>query len=392
MTLLSVEETLSRCLDLAPKLPLETLPLRAALGRVMVQAPTAQLTQPPFDNAAMDGYALGAPAGPGATFAVLAGEAAAGHGYRGAPLTAGQALRIFTGAPLPAGAVCVVMQEQVQRSGDHITLTEAAAPGAHIRRRGQDFAAGDALPAPRLLRPADLGLLAAMNIDQITTHRRPELAIIATGDELAPLGSTLGPDQIVASAGYSIAALAEAQGAKVRLLPIARDDREALAYVLGLAKGADVIVTIGGASVGDHDLVGQVAADLGLQRDFWRIAMRPGKPLMAGRLWGAAMLGLPGNPVSAFVCALIFLCPMLRAIQGMEAALPYRTAPLGQPLPANGPRTHYMRAQLQGGVITPFANQDSALLSLLAQADALMVHPAGAGPLPAGTPMQYLQL
>lgn len=387
--LISVQEAQAHCLSLAQKLDVQSVPLIAALGRMMAQPARARLTQPPFDAAAMDGYALGAAGAAGASYD-LVGTAAAGHGFAG-QLGAGDAARIFTGAPLPAGALTIAIQEDVAAQGARITLTAPAPRAAHIRPRGQDFAFGDTLP-PRLLRAADLALLAAMNIPQVEVYRRPSVAIIATGDELVPVGGAPNPDQIIAANGYAIAAIAQNAGAMTRLLPIAPDDRTALAHVFGLARGADVIVTIGGASVGDHDLVGAVAQSLGLERAFWRIAMRPGKPLMAGRMMGAAMLGLPGNPVSAIVCAHLFLAPMLRAMQGQNPQIPHHTAALAADLPANGPRTHYMRAQVQDGVITPFASQDSARLALMADANALLIHDAQAPALPAGTIVPYIAL
>jgi molybdopterin molybdotransferase len=387
--MISVDEALARCLALAPKLPVETVGLRAANGRMMAGPVAARLTQPPFDTSAMDGYAIGSAGEVGSRFAVL-GEAAAGHRFAG-DIGAGHAARIFTGAPVPKGAQAIAIQEDVARDGDVITLTAPAAQNAHIRPRGQDFVQGDVLP-PRLLRAADLALLAAMNIASVEVYRRPSVAIIATGDELVPVGAVPNADQIIASNGYAIAAIAENAGATARLLPIARDDRTALAHVFGLARGADIIVTIGGASVGDHDLVGEVATDLGMERAFWRIAMRPGKPLMAGRLMGAAMLGLPGNPVSAIVCAHLFLAPMLRAMQGQDPDIAYKTAILGADLPPNGPRAHYMRARLHAGEITAFAAQDSARLRLMVDADALLIHPANAPALPKGASVQYIAL
>lgn len=387
MSMISVDEALARCLALAPKLPSETLPLRAALGRMMSHGVTAQLTQPPFDASAMDGYALGNLDAP---FYTVIGQSAAGHGFS-QPLGQGQAVRIFTGAPVPAGTAAIAIQENVQADGDRITLTAAAQMGDHIRPRGQDFAKGDTL-APRLLRAPDLALLAAMNIPEVQVYRRPSLAIITTGDELVPVGAQPNPDQIIASNAYAIAAIAQQAGAQVRILPIARDTRDSLTYVFGLARGADVIVTIGGASVGDHDLVGPVAAELGMERAFWRIAMRPGKPLMAGQLMGAAMLGLPGNPVSAIVCAHLFLVPMLRAMQGQAVDIHIKTARLGADLPANGPRAHYMRADLNGDTITPHPSQDSSRLRLFSQANALLIHPAHAPSLPKGAEVNYIAL
>lgn len=383
--MISVDEALARCLALVTPLSSEVIALRHGAGRMMAAPVTARLTQPPFDASAMDGYALGSLAG---TYQLI-GEAAAGHAFDG-HLAPNQAIRIFTGAPVPAGAVTVTMQEEVIRDGDQITVANPAM-GANIRPKGQDFTAGDSL-APRPLRPADLALLAAMNIPEIAVHRRPVVAIIATGDELVMPGADPRPDQIIASNSFALAAMVESAGGIARMLPIARDDKDALKYVFSLATGADLIVTIGGASVGDHDLVGAVAADLGLERAFWQIAMRPGKPLMAGRVMGSAMLGLPGNPVSAIVCAHLFMIPMLRALQGLPPLPPPLTARLGADVAPTGPRAHYMRAHLVEGVITPFARQDSALLSVLTTANALLIRPLGDQARAAGDQVSYLPL
>ena len=377
--MIPVAEALERALALARPLAVETVPLAEAAGRVMAKPAVAGRDQPPFDASAMDGYALIGDPKVGETFAVV-GEAAAGHGFAGAVLP-GQAVRIFTGAPVPQGATRVVVQEDGAADGDSIRLTADAGPGINIRPRGQDFRLGDSL-SPRRLRPNDLALLAAMNIPDVVVTRRPVVALIATGDELVMPGEAPRPNQIIASNSFALKALVEAEGAIARMLPIARDTEADLRMVLDLASGADLIVTIGGASVGDHDLVGRVAADMGLERAFYKIAMRPGKPLMAGRLNGVAMLGLPGNPVSSVVCAHLFLLPMVRAMLGLPAApAPERRAVLAAPLPANGARAHYMRACLLPGDglpgIEPFASQDSALLRLLAQADALLVRPPG---------------
>lgn len=390
--MISVEDALARCLDLAQPLDAETVPLRRAAGRVLCSPAAARLTQPPFDASAMDGYALGRVAQPGDQFA-LVGEASAGHAFLGA-IAADQAVRIFTGAPLPKGAVTIAIQEDVTRSDGHITLSAQARAGDNIRARGQDFAEGDSLPAPRRLRPNDIAFLAAMNIPEVSVTRRPIVAIIATGDELVMPGEDLRADQIVASNNFALAAMVEAEGGEARLLPIARDTEAELRTVFAMAQTADLIVTIGGASVGDHDLVGRVAADLGMERAFWKIAMRPGKPLMAGRLNGTPMLGLPGNPVSAIVCGHIFLLPMLRRMLGLAsvAAQP-RIAELAVAMPANGPRTHYMRARLSGGDqprITPFDRQDSALLSVLSQSDALLIRPANDPGRNAGDRVEFL--
>ena len=376
--MISVEEALARCLALAAPLASETVPLRQAAGRVLAGPVAARLTQPPFDASAMDGYALGRAAAAGARFAVI-GEAGAGHGFAGR-VEADQATRIFTGAPVPEGAVTVAVQEEVRAEAGQITLTADAALAANIRPRGQDFALGQTVAAPRLLRANDLALLAAMNIAEVPVHRRPDVAIIATGDELVMPGEDPGPDQIIASNSFALAALVEAAGGIARMLPIARDNEDDLAHVFALADGCDLIVTIGGASVGDHDLVGKVATGLGLERAFWKIAMRPGKPLMAGRVLGVPMLGLPGNPVSAIVCAHLFLLPMLKAMQGLAGVAPQvQRARLGSDQPANGARAHYMRARLTmvdgQPTATPFARQDSALLTILTEADALVIRP-----------------
>ena len=393
--MITVEEALARCFALVTPLPAEPVGLRQAAGRVLAEAVSARLTQPPFDASAMDGYALGRVGSAGDRFAVV-GEAGAGHAFTGT-LAPDQAARIFTGAPLPQGAATIIIQEEVDVDGAAITLKVDPRPGDHTRRRGQDFAEGDTLSAPRRLRANDLALLAAMNIPEVRVSRRPVVAIIATGDELVMPGETPGPDQIVASNLFALEAMARAEGAETRLLPIARDREEDLRQVFDLAAGADLIVTIGGASVGDHDLVGKVAADMGLERAFWKIAMRPGKPLMAGRLGASLMLGLPGNPVSAIVCGHLFLVPMLRALQGLpqEGPRPAR-ARLAEDVGPAGNRVHYMRARLAPGddlpLISPFVSQDSALLRILTEADALLVRPLGDGPRHAGEVVDYLPL
>ncbi len=392
--MITAAEALDRVLALAAPLPAEPVPLAEAAGRVLREDAVATRAQPPFPAAAMDGYALNArDARPGARLPVV-GMAAAGHGFSG-PVAEGAAVRIFTGAPLPAGTDHVVIQEDVAREGDAITLREVGK--ANVRPAGADFAAGHSVTAPRRLTAHDIGLLAAMNVPAPVCSRRPEVALIATGDELVMPGETPGPDQIVASNLFALKAMVEAEGARARLLPIARDDAESLATVLGLAEGADLIVTIGGASVGDHDLVGPVAERLGMERAFWKIAMRPGKPLMAGRLGAAMLLGLPGNPVSAIVCGHLFLLPALRALQGLPDPAPRpRRARLACDMGANGPRAHYMRARISGDgalpEITPFDRQDSALLTVLADADALLIRPVGDGPRRAGEEVPFLPL
>ncbi|HMS95007.1 MAG TPA: molybdopterin molybdotransferase MoeA [Tabrizicola sp.] len=389
--MISVEEAFARCLALVAPLGAETVPLAQAAGRWMCAPAVATRDQPPFDASAMDGYAVLGDPGPDDNFLVI-GEAGAGHAFQG-EVRPGQAVRIFTGAPLPPGATRVIIQEDVVRFDDRILLREGLDAARHVRPKGQDFRAGDRL-SPRRLRANELALLAAMNIPKVTVSRRPVVALVSTGDELVMPGENPRPDQIIASNGFALKAMVEEAGGEARLLPIARDNLAELETVLGLTEGADLVVTSGGASGGDHDLVGQVA---GLERAFWKIAVRPGKPLIAGRLRGIPMLGLPGNPVSAIVCGHLFLLPMLRAMLGMPDPAPRPlTALAGTDLPANGPRAHYMRARLVEAeglpVITPFDRQDSALLTILGEANALLIRPVNGGPVAAGTRVPYLPL
>ncbi|RFU14708.1 molybdopterin molybdenumtransferase MoeA [Rhodobacteraceae bacterium W635] len=394
--MIPVDEALAACLALTEPLPVEDVALSQAAGRVLARPITARRDQPPFAASAMDGYAVAASAPhPGDRFSVI-GEAAAGHGWDGV-LAQGAAVRIFTGAPVPEGTARVIIQEDVTRDGDTIALGDRLDGKTNIRPAGGDFTCGDRLAAPRRLRPADIALAAAMNHATLPVTREPVVALIATGDELVQPGDAPRADQIVASNAYGLKAMAEAAGAHARLLPIARDTVDSLASTLALAADADLIVTIGGASVGDHDLVARVAAAEGLERSFYKVAIRPGKPLMAGRMGRAALLGLPGNPVSAMVCGQVFLVPMIRAMLGLgKAPAPREKAQLAIDLPANGPRDHYMRATLsEGGAlprVTPDPRQDSSLLSVLARAEALLIHPANAGPLAAGAPVEILRL
>ena len=372
-------EALSHLFDLVDVLPAEPVSLRHAVGRLLAQDVAATRDQPPFAASAMDGYAVVAEYAVTGRQLQVIGEAAAGHGFAG-EVTAGTAARIFTGAPIPKGATRVIIQEDVRRDGDVITLGEDLDTSHYIRPSGADFKTGDLMSAPRLLTPSDIALLAAMNVPNVTVTRKPIVAIIATGDELVQPGEVPSEDQIIASNSYGLCALFEQNGAEVRLLPIARDNVPALQLAFDLAKGADLIITIGGASVGDHDLVGQVAVGQGMQRAFYKVAMRPGKPLMAGRLGDAVMIGLPGNPVSAMVCGHIFVLPLLRKMLGLgTATAPRMKARLSNSLSANGPREHYMRARIEDGNVTVYDRQDSALLTVLADANCLAVRPPNDG-------------
>jgi molybdopterin molybdotransferase len=392
--MISVEEAQGLVLALAAPMPIETIALQNAAGRWMSQSATARRDQPPFGASAMDGYAVVGDPSAGRSLTVI-GEAGAGHGFAGS-ITPGQALRIFTGAPVPKGATRVILQEDVSRSGDQITLNTDANGPRNIRPCGNDFSAG-ATVGPRLLRPNDLALLAAMNVPAVTVARKPVVALIATGDELVMPGDDPGPDQIITSNTFALKAMVEGAGGVARMLPIARDTETDLRSVLEMALDADLVVTVGGASVGDHDLVGRVAADMGLERAFYKIAMRPGKPLMAGRLRGKPMLGLPGNPVSAIVCGHLFLLPLIRAMLGDMAPLPVpQRAVLGADVGPAGPRAHYMRARLEPGdglpVVTAFDDQDSALLGVLAASQALLMRPKDDGPQSHGNIATYLPI
>jgi molybdopterin molybdotransferase len=377
MALLPVAEALDRLLAGVDPLPAETLPLGAARGRILAADVTAQLTQPPFDAAAMDGYAIrwADRAGPWA----IIGESAAGHGLAGS-VGPGQAARIFTGAPLPPGSDTIVVQEEIARADDIATLSGEGPPrqGAHIRKAGQDFAAGAPIArAGDRLTPARLGLIAAAGHGEISVVRRPRVTLITTGDELVPPGTRPGPNQIVSSNNIMIAALCEAVGATTADPGIIPDRREALAAAL-LAADSDLVITIGGASVGDHDLVVPVLRDLGAEIDFWKIAMRPGKPMLAGSLCGRRIIGLPGNPVSAYVGALLFVLPLLARLGGRKSALRVEKLPLAAPLGANGVRRDHLRALRTAAGVAVFAAQDSALLGRLAAADCLVIREPGA--------------
>jgi molybdopterin molybdotransferase len=381
--LISVEEALARVLaSVASPLAAESVALEDALGRTLAEDVRALRTQPPFANSAMDGYALIA-ADAAATPARLKviGESAAGRGFEGV-VKPGEAVRIFTGAPMPAGADTVLIQENARREGDALIVDALEAPGRNVRAAGLDFHDGERLlAAGRRLTPRDLALAAAANHARLNVRRRPRVAILATGDELVRPGAARGPAQIVASNNYAVAGVVAASGGEPVDLGIAADDRQALAKSFARAAElkADVLVTLGGASVGDYDLVQQALIESGLELGFWRIAMRPGKPLMHGRLGEMKVLGLPGNPVSSVVCAVLFLRPLLLALLGdpNAAADASETARLGADVGANDLRQDYLRATLaeENGAwrATPVESQDSSLVKLLAASQCLIV-------------------
>ncbi len=394
---LTVDEARGRMLDGAARLGVETVALPDAIGRVLAAQIVADRHQPPFDASAMDGWAIRrADYGVVDAFAIV-GESAAGRAYAAA-LEAGQAVRIFTGAPAPAGADLVVIQEEAAREGDVVRFAAGDDPKANIRPAGGDFHSGDRLlEAGARIDPWRLSLAAAAGRDRLEVARRPKVAILATGDELVPPGGAPAPDQIFESGSFSLAALITAWGGEAVKLAPAADSVEAIAdAVRGAA--VDLVVTIGGASVGDYDLVKPAMAQLGLDLRVQTIAVRPGKPTWFGFLAdGRRVLGLPGNPASALVCAELFLRPLLAALAGADAALPFTPARLAAPLPANGPREHWMRAaravDAEGRlVVTPFPDQDSSLVGVFARADALLRRPAGASTAAAGDLVTILPL
>jgi molybdopterin molybdotransferase len=387
--LLPVSQALERVLASAPTpLPAEHIPLTQARGRTLAENVAALRTQPPFPASAMDGYAVRAAdiAHAPASLKVI-GASAAGHRFAGTVGT-GEAVRIFTGAPVPEGADTILIQENTRAEGDVVTALEPEEAGRYVRRAGLDFTQGEVLLAKgRRLGPPELALAAAMNHPTLPVTRRPRVALLATGDELVRPGESLGPDQIVASNTYAVAAYAEAAGAEVIDLGIAGDRFSDLETSIRAARdaGADVLVTLGGASVGDHDLVQTALSREGMELGFWRIAMRPGKPLMHGRIGAMRILGLPGNPVSAIVCGVLFLVPLVRALSGDPKAGDDRSeiAVLGVDLPANDSRQDYLRAHIIGmrdghPLVESFRRQDSSMLRVLAEAECLIVRDAHA--------------
>lgn len=400
--LLSVDEALARVLAGVTRLGEEMAPLAKALGRTLAADLVSRRTQPPVAVSAMDGYALRAAdlSEPGARLK-LVGESAAGHGY-GAPLGPGETVRIFTGAPVPEGADTILLQEDATVDAGGVGAASPPPAGRHIRPRGLDFREGDAaLWAGARLGPSELALAAAINHPLLPVARRPRVALIASGDELVPPGVEPGPSQIIACNGYAVAAIAESAGAEVIDLGIFHDDIAELetGFARAREERADILVTLGGASVGDHDLLRPALARQGMTLDFWRIAMRPGKPLIHGRLGETRILGLPGNPVAAIVCALVFLAPLVRALQGdpRAGADESEAAIAGAPLKPNKGRRDFMRARLgrdsEGRLVaTPEPLQDSSLLTELVRSQALLIREAGAPAVEAGGACRVLRL
>jgi molybdopterin molybdotransferase len=400
--MLALEDARARILAALEPTAAETLPLAEAWGRVLARPVVARLTQPPADVSAMDGYAVRAADAVAGARLRVAGAAPAGHPHAGG-VGPGEAVRIFTGGFVPAGADAILLKEDAEAADGAVMVKETVKPGRWIRRRGLDFAEGETLlPAGRRLTARDVGLAAAANHPWVTLHRRPRISILATGDEIALPGEPIPPGGIVSSNAHALAALVRAAGGEPMVLPIAPDDRDAIAAAAAAARGCEMLVTTGGASVGEHDLVQKALGDDpslgGFALDFWKIAMRPGKPLIWGRLGRTPVLGLPGNPVSALVCGVQFLVPAIAVMSGLPAAPPPTIlVRAGAPLAENDRRFDHLRASLgtdQDGraVATPFPVQDSSMLATLARAEALILRPPHAPALPAGAEVEAIPL
>ena len=399
MALISVAEALEHVLAHAAPLPAEEVPLAEADGRVLAYGLKALRTQPPADVSAMDGYAVRACDVATAPVRLkIIGEVAAGRPFASV-VGPGEAARIFTGGVVPQGADAVVIQELTKRDGDCVEVEKPTAKGRNVRPQGLDFRAGDALFAKgHRLRARDLALAAGMNHPLLPVHRRPKIALFATGDELVPPGTEPGPGQIVYSNGFSLAALAREEGAEVVDLGVVADRLDETIDAVRQARevGADILVTTGGASVGEYDLVQKAFAAEGMKLSFWKVAMRPGRPLMHGQLGAMEVLGLPGNPVSSYVCAFLFLVPLIRRLSGRtDLSPPAESARLGCDLPANDERADYLRATLADGtdglIATPFAAQDSSMMAPLAKSDCLVIREPHAPAAKAGSRCQILK-
>ena len=397
--LLPVAEALARVTAAFAPLPGEQISVADCLGRVLDEDVHARVSHPPVAVSAMDGYAVRSPDTANPTVVLrLIGSAPAGGAY-GGTVGPGETVRIFTGGPVPDGADAIVIQEDTVAEGGKITMKTAVPAGRYVRPAGLDFSRGDlGIGAGQRMTPRHIGLAAAMNLPWLSVRRRPRIALLATGDEIVRPGDPLGPNRIVASNTLALSALiAEAGGIAVDL-GIARDNEESLRRMAAGATGADLLVTTGGVSVGEHDLVQRILGDAGLDLDFWRIAMRPGKPLMFGRIDRTPMLGVPGNPVSALVCGMIFIRPAIDVMLGLGGnPLPPETAVLGGDLGANDERQDYLRAYLMrepSGDLraTPFDKQDSSMMSNLSAAGCLIVRPAHAVAAQAGDRVKIIRL
>jgi molybdopterin molybdotransferase len=389
--MISVEDSLTRVTGAFSPLPGERVSLAEALGRVLDEDVHAAVSHPPANVSAMDGYAVraGDVAQIPAALTVV-GEASAGRSYEN-KVEPGQAVRIFTGGTVPQGADAIIIQENTKRDSDTVTVMKEAGVGTYIRRQGLDFEAGElGLKAGRRLVPRDIAFAAAMNLSHLKVRRKPHIAVLSTGDELIRPGETPGPNQIPGSNGPALAAFVDSCGGEPVDLGIAPDDKKALAVMAAMAKDSDLLVTSGGVSVGDHDITHDALGECGLEVDFWGVAMRPGKPLLFGHLSGVPFLGFPGNPVSTLVCAVVYLRPAIDAMLGVgNKEFKETTAQLACDLDANDARQDYLRVRLardEEGSLTasPFSKQDSSMISILSQADGLLIRPPHAPAIKAG--------
>jgi molybdopterin molybdotransferase len=394
-----VSEALERVLADAAPIGTETVALDDAFGRVLASDLAAQRTQPPADVSAMDGYAVRCEDVASAPVTLdLIGEVAAGHPFEG-EVKPGQAARIFTGGLVPAGTDCVVIQEVTRRDGARVVVERSGIKGKNIRRKGIDFHEGQTLlTRGTRLNDRDVMLAASMNHANVPVYRRPKIAVVGTGDELVAPGSDPEPGQIVYSNGFALTGLARSEGAEARDFGVARDRIEDIVTLIAKARewGADVLVTTGGASVGEHDLVQRALRSEGMDLSFWRVALRPGRPMMHGRLGPLQVLGLPGNPVSSYVCSFLFLVPLIRKLSGRaDIAHVRESASLGRDLPENDEREDYLRAVLtrtpEGEVATPVNAQDSSLMAPLSRAGCLVVRPPHAPAAQAGSSCEILR-
>ncbi len=390
--MIPLEEAQERLLALATPLETEMAGIHEAAGRYLASDILAKRTQPAKDLSAMDGYAVAHATFPGPW--QVTGEAAAGSSFN-ENVAADSAARIFTGAPLPGGTDSILIQENAKADDGKLTpLADVTLEkGQHVRRAGSDFCLGDKIiEAGAKLNAAHIGLATLAGLAEIPVHRKPRIAILSTGDELVPPGQVIGEDQIPASNGVMLAAMLQNLPCEIVENRIVPDDLEQMKAAFKEAK-ADIIITIGGASVGDHDLVRPALDAVGAELDFWKVAMRPGKPVTAGKLADAVVLGLPGNPVSAYVTAFLFLMPMLRQMSGSKSPFPLKhTAKLEQSLPANGPRANFIRALVRGDSIAPLPSRDSAILTALSAANALIYRPISAAKAEAGNFAEYFAL
>jgi len=395
--MISVDEAVARIVDAFRPLAAEGVPLGSAAGRVLAEDAVAKSSQPPAPVSSMDGYAVRASDVPKAGVSLtVTGSSPAGHPFAGT-MARGDAVRIFTGGVVPEGADAIIIQEDADAEGGRVTFREAAKAGKHIRAAGLDFRAGENLVrAGRRLTARDLSLIAAGDVARVSVRRKPRILFAATGDELSMPGAPRKPGGIVASSGYALAAMIERWGGEPIDLGILPDTADAVASIADQAANADLIVTLGGASVGDHDLVQKALGPKGFALDFWKIAMRPGKPLIFGMLGTTPLLGLPGNPVSTLVCAMLFLRPAIAAMLGVDTLTPIVPAKLGADLKENDGRQDYLRAKVEvrngERVATAFAVQDSSMLSVLAQADGLIIRAPRAAPTKAGETVSVLML